>query len=178
MYNFVTTLQMKTNIRKGLKADTDNLVALNRLWFRPNLENNNRGFLSVTYDNTFFESIIENDDLLVFENGNQILGYVLVNTIINTQHIENIKSEYFELKPETKPNKIAFSYQILVDRTLQGTGFFYSAQQEYFNYYKTKYEMLISTVSKDNLRSIKAHKKAGWAFIDTTKYYFIIEKSL
>jgi len=169
---------MNTIIRKGQKSDTDNLVALNRLWFKPNLENNDNGFLSVTYDNTFFESIIENDDLLVFEKESQIVGYVLVNTIINTQHIENIKLEYFELKPYAKKKEIAFSYQILVDKILQGTGFFYSAQKEYFNYYKTKYSVLISTVNKENLRSIKAHEKAGWTFIDTKKYYFIIEKSL
>ncbi len=169
---------MKTNIRKGLKTDTDNLVELNRLWFRPNLESNDNGFLSVTYDGTFFESIIDNDDLLVFERESKIVGYVLVNTTINTQHIENIKSEYFELKPEAKKDSIAFSYQILVDKILQGTGFFYSAQKEYFNYYKTKYDVLISTVNKENLRSIKAHEKAGWTFIDTKKYYFIIEKNL
>lgn len=169
---------METNIRKGIKNDTINLVALNKLWFKPNLKNNDNGFLSVTYDSTFFETIIENDDLLVFERESKIVGYVLVNTIFNTQHIENIKSEYFELKPQAKQNKIAFSYQILVDKILQGTGFFYTAQQEYFKYYKSKYELLISTVSKENLRSITAHKKAGWTFIDTSKHYFIIEKCL
>lgn len=178
MCHFKTTSTMVANIRKGKKNDIDNLVALNKLWFRPNLETIDNGFLSITYDNAFFESIISNEDLLVFENENKLVGYVLVNTVIKTQHIDNIKKEYFELSPDAKQKKIAFSYQILVDKILQGTGFFYLAQQEYFGYYKTKYDFLISTVSKDNNRSINAHKKAGWTFFDTTKHYFIIEKNL
>jgi hypothetical protein len=165
-------------IRAGTLNEINDLVELNKNWFKPNLVDTNNGFLSITYDEIFFETIINNNDLLVFINNNKLIGYVLVNKVINTPHVDNIKVEYLINRPENISKNIAFSYQILVDKLYQGTGFFYSAQYEYFKFYKRKYEVLVSTVSKENTRSISAHKKAGWTFIDLKKGYFIIEKQL
>lgn len=168
---------MEAIIRKGEKGDIDKLVELNEYWYKPNLTSKDNGFLSVTYDAAFFELIITNNDLLVFEVNDKLAGYILVNTIIETTHLQNIKEEYYLLNPNAKVKNIAFSYQILIDKVLQGTGFFAKAQNECFKYFKNKYELLISTVSYENTRSIAAHKNAGWDFIDTKKF-FIIEKKL
>ena len=92
--------------------------------------------------------------------------------------MQKVKAEYFDERPQNLTKKIEFSYQILVDEIFQGTGFFYKAQTEYFDYFKKKYELFVSTVSKENIRSILAHKKVGWSFIDTPNPYFIIEQYL
>jgi len=169
---------MTVTIRPATINDTDNLVQLNHIWFKPNLTDTENGFLSVTYGHDFFNSIIGNNDLLVFVDNKNIVGYVLVNTVQITNRIHNVKAEYFNKRPNNLTKKIAFSYQILVDKTFQGTGFFYKAQTQYFDYFRKKYDILVSTVSKENSRSIAAHKKAGWSFIDTTNNYFLIEQQL
>jgi len=169
---------MTVSIRQATFYDTDNLVRLNHIWYKPNLEDIENGFLSVTYGHDFFNSIIANGDLLVFIDRENIVGYVLVNTVQITDRIKNVRNEYFNERPENLTKKTAFSYQILIDKILQGTGYFYRAQTEYFDYFRKKYDILVSTVSKENSRSISAHKKAGWTFIDTTNNYFIIEQQL
>jgi RimJ/RimL family protein N-acetyltransferase len=174
----MTTQTLQASIRKGRLTDLTELVELNHKWFKPNLADIENGFLSVTYDTTFFEEIIRNEDLMLFTRKGKILGYVLVNTVLMTPHIDSVRNEYYNNRPENKSKSIAFSYQIIVDKELQGTGFFIEAQKEYFNYFRTKYDLLVSTVSKENPRSVAAHKKAGWTFIDTPKYYFIIEQLL
>jgi RimJ/RimL family protein N-acetyltransferase len=104
-----------------------------------------------------------------------LLGYVLVNTVTETDHIKKISEQYFKTKPDNSIKNIAFSYQILIDKELHGNGFFYEAQNIYVQFFKTKYDLLVSTINKENLRSVNAHKKAGWTFIDTTDNYYIIE---
>ncbi len=165
----------KIVIRLGCLYDVNSLVELNQLWFKLNVKNIENGFLSIAYDDSFFINIINNNDLIVFTNKNKIEGYVLINTVIRTSHVDNLKTEYFINRIESQSKKIAFSYQILINKSFQGTGFFYKAQKEYFKHFKKKYDLLVSTVSKENIRSIKAHKKAGWTFIDTSKNYFIIQ---
>jgi RimJ/RimL family protein N-acetyltransferase len=169
-----------TNIytRIGEKRDIPYLVNLNKNWYKPNLQDTNNGFLSVIYDDILFETIIANNDILVFVGENKVVGYVLVNTVIITHHINKVKAEFFRQKPEAKNLKIAFSYQILFDKPLQGSGFFYVAKNQYVKHFKQKYDLLVSTVNKENIRSIKAHKNAGWTFIDTSDNYFLIELSL
>lgn len=169
---------MAIYIRQAKFYDIDDLVKLNNIWYKPNLTDTENGFLSVTYEHDFFNSIIANDDLLVFIDRDNIVGYVLVNTVQITERIQSVKAEYFNKRPQNLTKRIAFSYQILVDKVFQGTGYFYKAQAEYFDYFKKKYELLVSTVSKENIRSIAAHKKAGWTFIDTPNSYFLIEQHL
>lgn len=175
---FADRLLMTISIRPATLNDTDDLVRLNNIWYKPNLTDTENGFLSVSYGHDFFNSIIANQDLLVFIDNENIVGYVLVNTVHTTDRIKNVQAEYFKARPQNLTKKIAFSYQILVDKLFQGTGYFYKAQTEYFDYFKKKYETLVSTVSKENNRSISAHKKAGWTFIDTPNNYFIIEQHL
>ncbi len=165
-------------IRPATLEDTKELVALNNSWYRDNLNELENGFLSVTYGSDFFESIIKNEDILVFTFDGEIVGYILVNDIYISDRIKNIKAEYYEIRNENFTKKVAFGYQILIDRIVQGKGYFHEAQKEYLNYIKKKYEVLVSTVSKENIRSIAAHKKAGWNFIDTPKNYYIIEQHI
>ena len=174
----ILTKIQETIVRTGTLKDLEQLVYLNKSYYKQNLENINNGFLSFSYNKVFFKNIIKNQDLIVFVTKNKLLGYVLVNSVIETVHITEIRNEYFLKCPQNSSRKIAFSYQILIDKQLQSTGFFYDAQLEYLKYFKKKYEILVSTVKKENHRSISAHVKADWIFIDTTHDYFIIERKL
>ena len=99
---------------------------MNHKWHKLNLETKENGFLSVSYERSFFEAIVANEDILVFESNNQLVGYVLVNTVVETELITIIKQRFYELFPTYLQNKIAFSYQILLEETTQGTGFLYT----------------------------------------------------
>lgn len=156
--------------------DIANLVELNNAWFKPNLKNQVNGFLSVKYDDSYFASIIANNDLIVFTHADRLVGYALVNTIIRTAHIDDIQNEYNLIYPLSTFKNIAFSYQILIDSGYQGMGFFQKAEEEYIGYFKKKYDLIVSTVSKENHRSIAAHRKTGWSFLETQKNYYIITK--
>lgn len=169
---------MQLHTRLATISDTNELVRLNKIWQKPNLMNTDNGFLSVEYDKPFFESVIENEDLVSIIGCEKIIGYILVNTIHLTDRINQVKSEYFEHKPENVQTKIAFGYQICIDKLFHGRGYFTKVQTELIDYYNKKYEILVSTVSKENGRSIGVHKKTGWAFYDTLNNYYIIEKYL
>ena len=173
-----TIINNNVKVRQASSADILDLVTLNHNWFRENLDNLDHGFLSVTYDTIFFENIIRNNDIFVFHFDIKLLGYVLVNTVIETDHIKRIRQQYFKSRPQNSIKNIAFSYQILINKELHGNGFFYEAQNIYLQFFKTKYDVLVSTINKENLRSLNAHKKAGWTFIVTTNNYYIIELAL
>ena len=102
------------------------------------------------------------------------MGYVLVNTVVETDHITTIKQRFYGFFPMYLQKKIAFSYQILLDETIQGTGFLHIAQKQYMAYFGSKYELLVSTISKDNLRSVAAHRNKDWKFISVNDQNFIV----
>lgn len=162
-------------VRNAVLADIPNLVRLNQSWLKANLDNYENGFLSVAYDENSFGIIIGNNDLLVFLKESQIVGYVLVNSIQVDERVNKLRNEYFNKRAENLQKKIAFNYQILIDKPMQGTGCLYEAQKAYTIYYKKKYDLLVSTINKHNIRSINAHKKSGWNFINTTNNHYIVE---
>jgi hypothetical protein len=175
---FNTHHNLQVQIRTGCLEDIDGLLELNKIWYKPNLSDINNGFLSIIYSPIYFETIINNYDLLVIIADYKLVGYILVNSIIETSHIDKVRTEYFEYRPDSKYNRIAYSYQILIGKPLHRTGFFHKAHSYLTWYYKTKYDILVSTVRKDNVTSINAHKKFGWKFIDTNNSYYIIDYHL
>ena len=162
--------QFNLTIRSGCNADIPGLVRLNQLWYKSNLSSYENGFLSIAYDRAFFKAIIKNNDLLLFESyDNLIKGYVLVNTVIITDHIKHLREQYLQLKPEQQKRKIAFSCQLCLDKELQGCGFIDVIQGIYADFFKTKYDFLVSTIDNENIRSIKAHAKTGWKLYESDK---------
>lgn len=163
------------SIRTAIPQDVPYILELHTAWNKDKLTSLSQGYLSVSYNANLFREMIENNDICVFLSKRGLEGYVLVNTTHESEHVDVVKECYFQLRPDAILKRTAFSYQILIDTPLHGTGFFYRAQELYFTHYKSKYDILISTVSKSNKRSISAHRKAGWSFIDVLKDCYIIE---
>jgi len=163
-------------IRNAELDDISNLMQLNHKWNNKNLTSLEKGFLSVVYDKDFFTNAINNLDVLVFEHiDKKIGGYVLVNTVMKTDLIAHVQSTYAIIKPYLQSKRIGYSLQILLDTELQGTYFIVTASKAYIKYFGTKYDILLSTVSKQNQRSVRVHSKLGWNFFDMNADYLLFE---
>ena len=163
-------------IRTAELDDITNLKMLNHKWNNKNLSSLENGFLSVVYDNDFFTNAVNNADVLVFEHADQkIGGYVLVNMVMKTEHIAHVQSAYANVKPDLQSKRIGYSLQILLDTELQGTYFIVTASKAYQKYFNTKYDILLSTVSKQNQRSVRIHSKLGWNFYEMNNDYLLFE---
>jgi RimJ/RimL family protein N-acetyltransferase len=168
--------KFEVTIRTALMNDVAELLKLNEKWFKPNLESFDNGFLTVVYDVEFFKKAVKNEDILLFENSDgKILGYALVNNVMNTEHIEKVRKQYAAIRPELQTKRIAFSFQILLDTELQGTGFIKTAHKACMRYFKDKYEILVTTAGKDNVRSIRIHTKLGWKNYELNGNYLLGE---
>jgi hypothetical protein len=154
------------------------IASLNRAWFKDNLNQHEHGFLSVCYPIPHLEEIIQVRDALVFLVDKKVEGYILVNTVIDLPHTSRIREEHLNLSQKEPTNRIAYSYQILLNGPLQGCGFFSIAQHACRAHFKMKYEFLVSTINKINHRSMLAHKKLGWQIFETAENYNIIEMAL
>lgn len=166
------------NIRTGMTTDIPNLLQLNKLWNKENLTDTNNGFLSVLYSFQDFEAIINNEDLLVFETENTLIGYALCNNIIETERVIQTKEIYFELFPQNKSKKNGFGYQILIDKNFQGTGLFTFLQEPIKAHFEKKYDILVSTLNKNNTRSFKAHSNTEYKLTSTINDFYIFEWEL
>jgi hypothetical protein len=167
-------LTSEVKIYKASIGDIPALVALNTKWFKDNLKNTQNGFLSVCYTHAMFERMILNNDILVFYVNRVLSGYVLVNTVFSLPHTETIQHQLFEKMPEFINKKIAYSYQIILDTAIQGTGFFSLAQYACREFFKNQYDLLVSTIQKTNGRSVNAHAQLGWTILDTPNPYYLI----
>jgi hypothetical protein len=151
------------------------LTELNQKWFKSNLLDLSSGFLSVKYSVECFEKMIANNDLYVILLESVVVGYCLVNNALISERTSQIVEQYISLKPDKSSQLIGSGYQILFDTPIQNKKLFRPVLSKMVNYFKERYEVLISTVSKHNPISINAHKCFGWNFIDTGGDYYIIE---
>lgn len=183
-----TIRSIRTNSKINLNSHIDiqtakpfhipEMFALNKSWFKDNLNHHHNGFLSVCYHPPLLEEIIKQHDALVFLVNNCVHGYILVNTVFDFPHSMIVRQKHEELSTPKNYDRIAYSYQIVLSGPLQGSGFFYIAQHACRSHFKKKYDYLVSTVNKLNQRSMQAHKKSGWHILETPENYNIIELNL
>lgn len=172
------------NLNSRIDIQTANLFhipeiyALNKAWFKDNLDRHDNGFLSVCYEPSLLELIINRRDALVFMVNKIVQGYVLVNNVFDFPHTSHVRQQHVELSQKDSEHRIAYSYQIVLNGPLHGCGFFTIAQHACRAHFKMKYDFLVSTVNKINKRSMLAHKKGGWHIYETKENYNIIEMAL
>lgn len=167
---------MEIEIQFGQIQDIPKLIQLNEKWYKSNLNDLTNGYLSVIYSEKCLQRIIENFDLTVLKIKNEIVGYCLVNSVIDNERLKEIKNYYFNKLHNNNSNKsVVFGYQILFDTSIQNKGLFKSILTKILTIFKAKYSIIVSTVSKSNIKSINVHRNFGWKFYDTKNDYYIIE---
>jgi len=123
----------------------------------------------VIYSETCLKKIIENFDLIVLKIKNEIVGYFLINYVIESERLNEVKNQYFSILNDKSSKSVVFGYQILFDTPIQNKGLFKSTLTKILTIFKAKYSIIVSTVSKSNIKSINAHRNFGWKFYDTKK---------
>jgi len=143
------------------------MLALNQAWQRQALTGTEHGFLSVMYDQVFMEAVVAKGEALVLTTGRQeVAGYVLVNTVQDNPRLQAIQRNYLQIRPEAAAESVAFGYQAVLALEFHGKGAFDKLLQVSFSHYAKRYRRLVSTIQKDNHRSVKAHSRQGWQFFD------------
>lgn len=166
-------------VRPANIDDISALVELNESWQKEHLNNNfSNGFLSARFSPKDFEIIVLNNEIVVSIIENVLIGYYLVNNYserVLKIHNENVN--YLKTKKKI-PNdsKVGFGAQALIQKEFQGYGIREVMLSQLVLQLQTKYDVLYSTISKDNLKAFNAHTKDGWIVVEETfeKYFVII----
>lgn len=139
---------------------------------------NQNGFLSKRYDGKFFEKCISNKDILVFRHIDGLAGFVLVNTVEQTDHIRSLQGIQAKHVPTDQANQTGYSYQILITERWQNTGFYKIVQDKYAAYFGLKFRQLVSTINKLNTRSLNAHINNGWDVLTELNNAYVVRLDL
>jgi hypothetical protein len=164
--------------RSANHVDIDALVQLNSAWQKSELKDLSNGFLSVAYDHSSFKEIVNNNDIVVYELDLKIIGYALVNSVRRTMHIQNVEEFHNRSFQPARNGQVGYSYQIILDTPFQGKGLFPVVERATLTFFKSKYIALVSAIDRNNYRSIAAHRKTNWNFIEWNETHMVIEKHL
>lgn len=147
---------------------------------RQNLTNNltdeeikTQGFVTVNHTLDQLQKLNTNEKHIIAKDGNIIIGYLLAMTK-KSQFDIPILIPMFKVFNETYLNgKVITDYnyivigQACIDKSYRGQGVFDKCYDTYKEHYKDKYDFAITEIAKTNLRSLNAHKRAGFNEIKT-----------
>lgn len=167
---------MQHIIRLAMYKDIKNLMSLNNKWQKNLVPNFDFGFLSAAFEEQTFKALIESSDIIVANSGRKIAGYYLINNY-SQDGILKIHRNLLRLSISNgwipKDSKVGLGCQVLVDREYQGTGLRERMLEMILENSKSKYDFLFSTISKDNIRSLKTHIKDAWTIKEYENLYII-----
>lgn len=127
-----------------------------------------QGFVTVDHDFETLKNLHEIEPHIIAKDEENIVGYVLTMTKNSRQEIpllfpmfEFFDHAVFRKKPISDYNYMLVG-QVCVDKEYRGKGVFSALYQTYINAYKNNYDFAITEVAASNLRSLRAHEKAGF----------------
>lgn len=166
-------------VRAANAKDIPSLLLLNKKWQKAALGNETgSGFLSGEITEDAFSVMIANNEVTVAEDSTgQIVAYQLIsntsNGIIISIH-SNLVNSVEEKGLIAQNSRVGIGVQICVDKPYQGTGLKTKVFEQLRKQVAGKYDLLFSTVGKENERSYKAHKADGWDIIYETDTHYCI----
>lgn len=138
-------------------------------------EMENQGFVTVEHD---FEKLSAMNDalpqIIALQNEN-LAGYALSMPISFKNIIPELVPMFELLDSLNYKNKSLKSYkyyvmgQICVDKSMRGMGVFQKLYQEHAKEFSEKFDFIVTEVSINNKRSMRAHEKVGFKSIH--EYY-------
>lgn len=157
-------------------TDLQGILELQRQNLKKNLtdqEITTQGFLTVNHTLDQLQKLNTNVKHIVAKDDNKIIGYLLAMTQKSKFDIPVLipmfkifNETYFNGKVITNYNYIVIG-QACIDKSYRGQGVFDKCYNAYREYYKDKYDFAITEIAKTNLRSLNAHKRAGFNEIKT-----------
>lgn len=167
------------NLRLAELNDIPYLLNLNETWQIENLSETERlhGYLSVEYNFQDLEVFILNHEVVVTTLENEIVGYYLLNNFRNTKKrqeglevIEEMKS----LGIIDKNIKVGIGAQVVVSKLHQRKGLSRKLLEGLCNAVKNKYDLLYSSLSKNNAKGYTVHTNEGWEILYESEKSFYV----
>lgn len=166
-------------IRPATLRDIKEICDLNSVWQYENVPENERhlGYLSVKYSEQNIETIIQNNEIVVADRGAKILGYYLLNNFCDTPKYREGYGVIIELKQKgiiDQKTNVGIGAQIAIDKSEQGKGISRKLLEELCKLVKPKYNLLYSSLSKNNPVGYSVHTKEGWKILYESEMCFYV----
>ena len=161
------------------KREVESLVELNRKWQSKNLIDHSGGFLSGgEFGFEIFTQLSNKKEMVVGIAKNKVVSYYNVNSLIKDGAVGEHRVKVENLKEKgciAAKARVAVGVQVVVDTEYQGTQLAKLMLNKLISNTIDRYDYYYTTVSKENEKSIKAHKKGGWLITDEdSKQYHLL----
>jgi hypothetical protein len=150
------------------------ILALQEANLRPNISPETRksqGFLIVKHDLATLRKMNAIEQSIIAKDGDRVAAYLLAMTVATKWDVPVLASMFdmFD-QVEFEGKKISdYTYmvvgQVCVGDGYRGRGVFDHCYKAFRNQYSYRYDFAITEISRDNLRSINAHKRVGFETI-------------
>lgn len=169
------------DMRPAAANDIPEMMELNHKWLRQNLGNDiSQGFLSGAFSQQDFEDMIADKMICVAIDKGRVVAYMLS---MNNAKLD-ILAEHKEMADEIRKNKtisknsrVAVGIQTAVEEEYHGSGLIIMVRKFFLKMLSDRFDYLLTTISKQNIRSYKSATKFGWQIVgDNEEHFFLILK--
>lgn len=158
----------KLEIRPCLVIDIPQVLDINFKWQRRALGINLKdGFITGDFDSKYLKKSIEKNEIVVTVEGKKVVGYSMVKDgaqtrISQTKYLEMVAKGYLSSNV-----RVALGTQTALNLEYHGKGIGKAMTRALVANIKAKYDIMISSVNKKNIKSLKRHQKNNdWIIFD------------
>ena len=158
------------------QKDLEQIEVLNQQNLKKNLSDKEilqEGFVSWFYSMDLLKKMHNLAPSIIVKDENEVIAYALVTLKeASAFHndlkvmIDNLQSVIYKGKPLMLYHFYLMG-QVCIHKNYRGKGVFSLLYQEHKKVYHPKYELLVTEISTNNIRSLKAHEKVGFRNIYT-----------
>ncbi|MBQ4801703.1 GNAT family N-acetyltransferase [Aquimarina sp. MMG015] len=126
-------------------------------------EKKKEGFVTVEHDFEILKKMNDQQPHIIAKDHGKVIGYALCMTSDFGNDIEVLKPMFKKIENSLdQPNKYIVMGQVCVDKEYRGQGIFRGLYQHMKTKLQNTYDLLITEVASDNIRSLNAHNAIGF----------------
>lgn len=151
--------------RQAKPTDGLAIMQLNHKFYQAFIDGDkDKGFLKNEFTLKEIETLISENEVVVAEKENEVIGYYLTNSIFETETIRKRKHlvEVLINQGKIENAKYAFLTQAVVDKPYMGQGIAKHLLKTLKHLVRNKFDYLIGYIDAENLNAREAHLKSGW----------------
>ena len=160
---------MTVNYRKAEPEDIPHIYSLNAMYCRAYTENTkDKGFLKNSFTLIEIGGLVDANEIVVAENGGNIIGYYLVNSIYNTtktilkrQHI----IDKLIADGVLPAGRYVYLTQAAVSLHFMKKGIAKELLVQLKILIRDRFDFLIGFIDRENNNAKEAHLRSGWKII-------------
>lgn len=158
--------------RPAILQDSDSVLKLNNKYCQAFFDNEKeKGFLKFEFTLSQIQTLIIQNEVVVAEWEENVIGYYLTNSIFEMDTILKRKIIVNELiqSGTIEDAKYVFLTQAAVDKSYMGKGIAKEMLKTLKRLVKDKFDYLIGLIDFENYNAKVAHLKSGWVIFAETE---------